>query len=72
MEIVIMYDSDTNDRSVDMCLAMEKKEKKDKISGAIEGMKLMGATDNDIISKIIDNFGVSKEYVMDLISPKKA
>ena len=57
---------------VDMCLAMEKKEKKDKISGAIEILRATGSSDSDIISKIIENFGVSKEYVMDLISPKKA
>ena len=37
---------------IDMCLAMEKKAEKDKISGVIEGMKYMGASDNDIIDDL--------------------
>ena len=57
---------------VDMCLAMEKKEKKDKITGVIQGMQMMGASDNDIINKIIDTYHVTKEYVLALLVPKQA
>ena len=51
------------DGGIDMCLAMEKKTEKDKISGVIEGMKYVGASDNDIIEKIIEKYHVTKEYV---------
>ena len=53
-----------------MCLAMERKEQRDKITGAIEGMRLAGMEDNDIISKIIEVYGVTREYIMSLITPK--
>ena len=56
---------------VDMCLAMEKKEKKDKITGVIQGMQLMGASDNDIINKITEVFHVTREYVLALLIPKQ-
>ena len=45
---------------------------KEKITGAIQGMQLMGASDNDIVSKIVDTFHVSKEYVLALLAPKQA
>ena len=57
---------------IDMCLAMEKKAEKDKISGVIEGMKYMGASDNDIIDKIIEKYHVTKEYVLTLLTPQTA
>ena len=57
---------------VDMCLAMEKKQQKDEINGVIMGMRLMGASDNDIIAKIIEKFNVTKEYVLALLTPQKA
>ncbi len=59
-------------KGVSMCLAMEKKEQRDKITGAIDGMRLMGASDNDIISKIVENFNVTKEYVIALLTPQTA
>ncbi len=57
---------------VDMCLAMEKKQTKDEITGAIRILKSTGATDNDIIAKIMDTFHVTKEYVLTLLSLQKA
>ena len=56
---------------VDMCLAMEKRVQKEKILGVIEGMRIMGASDNDIVKKIIETFDVTKEYVMLLLAPQK-
>ena len=55
---------------VDMCLAMENKEKRDKITGMITGMRLMGASEGMIIEKITDVFHVTKDYVMDLLKPQ--
>lgn len=49
-----------------------KKEKKDKITGVIQGMRLMGASDNDIIGKIVETYHVTKEYVLALLAPKQA
>lgn len=60
------------DGGIDMCLAMEKKQKKDEINGAIKGMRIAGMSDGDIITKIIENFNVTKEYVLDLLVPNKA
>lgn len=60
------------DGGVDMCESLERRYKKEKIEGAIEGMRLMGASDNDIISKIVETFNVTKEYVLALLAPKMA
>lgn len=57
---------------VDMCKSMEKRMQKEKITGVIQGMQLMGASDNDIISKIVETFHVTKEYVLALLAPKQA
>ena len=55
-----------------MCLAMEKKEKKDKIIGVIDYMRDEGKSESDIIDKIIDKYHVTKEYVLALLTPQKA
>jgi hypothetical protein len=41
------------------------------ITGMIQGMKIMGASENDIINKIIETFSVTKEYVLALLTPQK-
>ena len=55
-----------------MCESLKKKEQRDKITGAIEGMRLRGASENDIVVKIVEKFNVTKEYVMALLAPKTA
>ena len=57
---------------VDMCKAMEKRDQRQKITGVIQGMQLMGASDTDIISKIVETYHVTKEYVLALLTPKQA
>ena len=57
---------------VDMCKAMEKRDRRQKITGVIQGMQLMGASDNDIISKIVETYHVTREYVLALLAPKQA
>lgn len=57
---------------VDMCKAMEKKEKRDKITGAIEMLRLDGASEEDIIAKVMNVYHVTREYVLALIEPKQA
>lgn len=60
------------DGGVDMCQSLEKRYKEKEVKGAIEGMRLMGASDNDIVTKIMEKFNVTKEYVIALLSPKSA
>ncbi len=55
-----------------MCKAMEDYTKKTEIIGAIKGMKLMGASESDILTQIIKNFNVTKDYVVSLLKPQGA
>ena len=57
---------------VDMCKAMERKEQHDKIIGAIQGMRKLGANDDSIINAIIEMFGVTKDYVIALLKAQVA
>ena len=57
---------------VDMCKAMERKEKKDNIIGAIRIMRKLGANNDDIIKTITETFNVTKEYVLDLMKAQVA
>lgn len=57
---------------IDMCESLERRYKKEKITGAIEGMRMMGASDNDIVSKIVEKFNVTRDYVLSLLAPKTA
>lgn len=56
---------------IDMCLAMEKKQKRDEINGVIKFLRSSGMPESDIISKITETFNVTKEYVMALLTPQK-
>ncbi len=57
---------------IDMCLAMEKKEKKDKITGAIQGMRIAGMTDDDILIKVMEAFHITREYVLAIMKAQAA
>ncbi len=57
---------------VDMCKAMEKKEKKDRITGMIDYMKDEGKSEEDIIAKVMEKYRVSKEYVLDILKAQAA
>ena len=45
---------------------------KEKVTGAIQGMQMAGASEKDIISKIIEKYNVTKDYVLALLAPQKA
>lgn len=70
MKLNLEYEEETG--GVDMCLAMEKRQQRDEINGVIMGMRMMGASDNDIIAKIVENFNVTKDYVLALLATQKA
>ena len=59
------------DVSVDMCLAMARKEKRDRILGVIDYMRDEGKNDADIINKITEKFDVTKDYVLALLESQK-
>ena len=63
-------DFDEKGDDVDMCLAMENRMKREKITGVIEYMKDEGISDSDIIRKIMERYHVTKEYVLAILSPK--
>lgn len=69
VKLNLEYEEETG--GVDMCLAMEKKEKRDRILGVIDYMKDEGKSESDIVEKIIERFHVTKEYVLALLSPQK-
>ena len=56
----------------DMCKSMEKKEKKDRVTGAIQAYRFDGASDETIITKVMSLFNVTKEYVLDLLAANPA
>ena len=57
---------------VDMCKAMENRDRKMMVLGAIKLMRSDGAKDEDIVTKIVNSFHVTKEYVLSLLTPQKA
>ncbi|MBR1710827.1 MAG: hypothetical protein IJ719_18710 [Clostridia bacterium] len=57
---------------VDMCKSIEKRYKEKEVTGAIKCMRSMGASENDIISKMVEIFHVTEEYVRPLLAPKQA
>ena len=69
VKLNLEYEEETG--GVDMCKAMEKKEKKDKILAVIDYMRDEGKSESDIIDKIIEKYHVTKEYVLALLTPQK-
>ena len=55
---------------VSMCRAMENREKRMKVIGAIEAFRMVGISEEDIIEKVMKLFNVSKEYVLALLASK--
>ena len=63
---------DDEEGDVNMNAVMEKRDKKNEVNGAIQGMRIAGMSESEIIAKVIENFNVTKEYVLSLLSPQKA
>lgn len=61
---------EVKDGGVDMCESLERRYKKERIEEAIEIYREYGDKDDDIVSKIIKKFNVTKEYVLSLLTPK--
>ena len=63
---------DEKEEAIDMCKAMEDYTMKIEVTGVIKSMRMMGASDNDIIAKIVENYNVTKDYVLALLATQKA
>ena len=70
VNLKLVYEEKTGD--VDMCKAMERKEQKDKITGAIQGMRKLGANDDSIVNAVMEMFNVTREYVLALLKAQTA
>ena len=57
---------------VDMCKAQEKNNLKREVTGAIKAYRLDGTSDEDIVTKVMKLYNVTKEYVLALLAPKQA
>ena len=55
-----------------MCKAMENRDMRMKITGVIKFLKLDGVSEEDIITKVIKLFGVTREYVLALLKAQEA
>ena len=57
---------------INMCRAQERNNLKREVTGAIMGMRKLGATDDSIITAVMELFNVTREYVLALLAPKQA
>ena len=57
---------------VDMCKAMEKRDQRKEVAGAIRMLRADGASDETIITKVTNLFNVTKEYVLALLVSNQA
>ena len=69
VKLNLEYEEETG--GVDMCLAMEKKQQRDEINGVIKFLRSTGTPESDIITKVMDSFHVTREYVLTLLTPQK-
>ena len=57
---------------IDMCQAMKDYTKKHRILGVIDYMRDEGKTEEEIITKIVEKYNVTEEYVLALLKPQVA
>ena len=69
VKLNLEYEEETG--GVDMCLAMEKKQQRDEINGVIKFLRSTGTPESDIITKVMDSFHVTRDYVLALLAPQK-
>ena len=55
-----------------MCKAMEKNNLKREVTGAIKAYRMDGASEEDIITKVMKLYNVTREYVLALLEPNQA
>ena len=50
-----------------MCKAMEDNNRKMEVTGAIKGMRRLGASEDSIITDVMETFSVTREYVLAIL-----
>lgn len=55
-----------------MCKALEQRYQEKEVTGAIQGMRKLGANDDTIIKAVMEMFSVTKEYVIALLKAQVA
>ena len=65
-------ESDEKKDSIDMCQAMEDNDKKIRIVGAIEMLRMEGTAVEAIIAKVMKVYNVTREYVMTILNAQVA
>ena len=57
---------------INMCKAQEKNNLKREVTGAVKGMRIAGMKDDDILTKVMEVFHVTKEYVLAILKAQAA
>ena len=70
VNLQLVYEEKTG--GVDMCKALERRYQEKEVNGAIKTYKLDGLTEEDIITKVMRNFSVTREYVLALLKAQVA
>ncbi len=70
VNLKLVYEEKTG--GVDMCKALEKRYQEKEVTGAIQGMRKLGANDDTIIKAVMEMFSVTKEYVLALLNAQVA
>ena len=61
-----------NTGGVSINKSMERRLQKEKVEGAIAGMRRLGASDESIVAAIMDMYQVSRDYVLALMESQVA
>ncbi len=63
---------DEKEDQVDMCKAMEDNNRKMEVTGAIKGMRRLGASEDSIITDVMEMYSVTREYVLAILKEQAA
>lgn len=70
VNLKLVYEEKTG--GVDMCKALERRYQEKEVTGAIKAYRLDGLSDEDIITKVMKIYSVTKEYVIALLKAQVA
>ena len=63
---------DEKEDQVNMCKAMEDNNRKMEVTGAIKLMRRQGASDDAMITELMETFSVTREYVLAILKEMAA
>ncbi|MCR4653559.1 MAG: hypothetical protein K5744_07685 [Eubacterium sp.] len=68
----LKFEFEEEQGGIDMCKSIDRNNLRREVTGAIRAFRLEGNSDEDIITKVMSLFNVTREYVLDLLSPQEA